>query len=185
MNKIKYTDIITSNDLIRNALINDEFIGFTEDYLIIHCLISEWKPKRIFEIGTNTGRGCLIMKNASPDSEIITLDIRKCGEMCPQGVVKIVGDSLNYDFSIHYPIDCWFIDGDHTYENANKETLQAIKADSKYIIYHDADLDGVYNGIMDAFGSNPEYDLYQVTNPPYIYSSTGKDVTRIAYAIKK
>ena len=187
MKKVEYNEIV-KEDLIQNAIINTEFIGFKEDYLVIHCLLSEWKPKKIFEIGTCTGAGCMIMHNASPESKIITLDIVKCGPMCPPIVEKIVCDSLIYDYSKHYPIDCWFIDGHHVYENAYKETSEAIKSSAKYIIYHDADIEGVYNGIMDSFkdsNTSDNYDLYQVVNPPHIYSSTGNNVTRIVYAIKK
>jgi hypothetical protein len=187
MNKIEYQEIIDLG-LTENAIINNEFIGFKEDYLILHSLIAKWKPRKIFEIGTCTGKGCQIMHNASPESEIITLDIVKCGELCPVAVKKIVNDSLFYDYSINYPIDCWFIDGNHIYDNVYKETEEAIKSNSKYIIYHDADIKEVYEGIKDSFiahDTESEYNLYQVINPPYIYSTSGNNITRIAYAIKK
>jgi len=187
MKKIKYNDII-NDDSISNAIENTEFIGFREDYYIIHCLISKWKPDHIFEIGTCTGNGCRIMKNANTNSKITTLDIVECGNLCPEDVIKINGDSMDYDFSKHYPIDCWFIDGEHEYKNAYKETSEAIKSDAKYIIYHDADLDRVLNGILDSFKDNNKlnnYEIFQVINPPFVYSSTGKDITRVVYAIKK
>lgn len=74
MIKVDYNSIVT-NEKIKNAIPNKEFIGFEQDYYVIHCLISDWKPKTIFEIGTNTGFGCVVMKNASPQSNILTLDI--------------------------------------------------------------------------------------------------------------
>lgn len=187
MKKVKYADIVR-DDLIKNAIINNEFIGFKEDYLIIHSLLSMWKPKTIFEIGTCTGMGCVVMNNATPSSKIITLDINSCGHLCPKNTLKIVGDSLQYDYSKHYPIDCWFIDGNHIYKNAYEETSQAIKSESNYIIYHDADIKEVYDGIVDSFINNnaiDKYDLYQVIDPPFIYSSSGENITRILYAIKK
>jgi hypothetical protein len=186
MIKVDYTKIV-KEDLIYGAQINNEFIGFKEDYLVIHCLISEWRPKSIFEIGTCTGMGCLVMKTSSPESKITTLDINQCGHLCPGDTEKIVGNSMTYDFSKHYPIDCWFIDGDHVYDNVYKETKEALKSEPRYIIYHDSDIPDVYDAIIDSFkdhGLN-YYDLYQVVNPPFVYSSSGKQITRVAYAVKK
>ncbi len=185
MIELNYSDVVKKTE---GFLENPEFIGFKEDYLVIQNLVHEWKPSTIFEIGTNTGRGCVMMHNASPSSKITTLDIRECGQLCPVGVTKVVGDSMTYDFSKHYPIECWFIDGEHVYENAYKETTEAIKSKAKYIIYHDADLERVSSGIIDSMRDNgvtDDYDLYHVVNPPHVYSSTGKNVTRVAFAIKK
>lgn len=188
MKKIDYNEIVTSEKM-EGAIINDEFVGFPEDYSVIHCLLKEWNPKSIFEIGTNVGNGCRIMRNSCPDAKITTLDIRtEAGQFCPSDVEKVVGDSLTYDYSAHYPIECWFIDGEHVYKNAFIETSKAIESGAKYIIYHDADIKEVYNAILDAFAEKGElekYDLYQVINPPFVYSSSGERVTRIAYAIKK
>lgn len=187
MNKIEFDKIVTK-ELIGDAILNNEFIGFKEDYSVIHCLLKKWEPKSIFEIGTCTGMGCKVMENASPKSKIITLDINVCGGLCSEKIKKIVGDSMTFNYSDFYPIDCWFIDGNHVYENAYHETTEAIKANSKYIIYHDADIDEVYKGILDAFkdsGYYENYDLFQVINPPFIYSSSKKNTTRVAYAIKK
>lgn len=188
MKKINYKEIVTSEKM-EGAVINDEFIGFPEDYSVIHCLLKEWNPKSIFEIGTNVGNGCRVMRASCPSAKIVSLDIVPgVGHYCPSDILKVVGDSLEYDYTQHYPIECWFIDGEHVYKNAYVETQKALEGGAKYIIYHDADLKGVYDGIMDSFRDNgklEDYDLYQVINPPSIYSSTGENVTRIAYAIKK
>jgi hypothetical protein len=96
--------------------------------------------------------------------------------------------SLIYNYTEHYPIDCWFIDGEHIYENAFIETERALESGAKYIIYHDADIKEVNQAILDSFEKNEKidnYDLYQVINPTFVYSSSGENVTRIAYAIKK
>ena len=188
MIKVDYNAIVTK-EKISKAIPNYEFIGFEQDYYVIHCLVSEWKPENIFEIGTSTGFGCVVMKNASPDSKIKTLDIfPDKGGMCPVGVEKLVGDSMTFNFSEHYPIDCWFIDGEHDYEHAYHETLEAIDSGAKYIIYHDADIPKVSDGIVDAFkyrNVSNLYDIYFVVNPPFIYSSSGENVTRVAYAVKR
>lgn len=180
---------ILKSKIISNAIENNEFKGFKEDYLVIHYLLSIWKPKHIFEIGTNTGNGCRIMHNASPDSKISTLDIMiECGHLCPPIVKKYTGDSMNYNFENHYPIDCWFIDGHHVYENVYHETNEAIKSGAKYIIYHDADIEEVTKGILDSFndlGVASEYNFYRVVNTSYVYSSSGKNITRILYVEKK
>jgi hypothetical protein len=186
--EIDYSEI-SNSELILDAIENTEFKGFKEDYLVIHYLLKKWKPNHIFEIGTNTGNGCRIMHNASPESKISTLDIiENCGQMCPKDVKKYFGDSMNFDFTNHYPIDCWFIDGNHVYQNVYHETKEALKSNPNYIIYHDADIQEVTDGILDAFNDsnkNTEYNLYRVINPPYIYSSSSKKITRILFAEKK
>lgn len=188
MKKIDYKEIVTSEKM-EGAIINDEFVGFAEDYSVIHCLLKEWNPESIFEIGTNVGNGSRVMRNSCPEAKIVTLDIRpEAGQLCPPDVEKVIGNSLVYNYSVHYPIECWFIDGEHVYENAFVETSKAIESGAKYIIYHDADINEVYNAILDSFkemGELESYDIYQVINPPFVYSSSGKEVTRIAYAIKK
>lgn len=182
MIKVKYDDLVKETS---NLIKNNEFIGFDIDYYLIQVLLSKWKPSTVLEIGTCTGNGSRIIRNTLPDSKIYTMDINpNCGKMCPDNVERIISDSMIFNYRDIYPIECWFIDGEHSYKNVFYETKQAIKSKAKYIIYHDADIDDVYNGIINAIESN-EYELYQVINPPYIYSSTNKPITRIAYAIKK
>jgi len=190
-NKIEVVDVeyseFLNSEYSKNALINTEYYGFEEDYLIIHCLLKKHNPKTIFEIGTYMGNGCRVMKNSSPDSKIFTLDIVNCGQYCPPDVEKIVFDSMKYDYSKNYPIDCWFIDGNHTYENVYHETKQALLSNPNLIIYHDADIPEVFNGIIDSFNdsSNFSYKLYRVVNPPRIYSSSGLPITRVLFAEKR
>ncbi len=182
MKEIKYKEIVKSTDgLIKNT----EFIGFDQDYYIIQTLLRNWNPGNVFEIGTCTGNGSRIIRHVLPSARIMTLDISICGNLCPTDVEKIVHDSMTFNYSEKYPIDCWFIDGDHVYKNVFHETKEAIKSQSKYIIYHDADIEEVLNGIIDAFGDDIEkYELYRVIEPDSIYSSSGKNITRIVYAIK-
>lgn len=188
MKKIDYKEIVTPEKM-EGAIINNEFVGFAEDYSVIHCLLKEWNPESIFEIGTNIGNGCRVMRNSCPEAKIVSLDIRPgAGQLCPLDVEKVIGNSLFYDYSLHYPIECWFIDGEHVYENAFIETSKAIESGAKYIIYHDADIKEVCDAILDSFIQNKKldsYDLFQVENPPFNYSSSGKNITRIAFAIKK
>jgi hypothetical protein len=176
MNRITSKEIITT-ELSSRAIINDEFKGFREDYLVIHCLLRKWNPRTLFEIGTNHGRGTKIMKNAVSECKIFTLDIKEyAGGWIDFDCVKLIGDSTNFDYSPYYPIESWFIDGDHTYKNVYKETEEAIKSEATYIIYHDSDIHEVYTAIVDSFksfDSENRWDLYRVED------------TRIAYAIKK
>lgn len=187
MNKIKYNDLV--NDELKSGFItNYEFVGFDEDYYIIQSLLKKWEPKSVLEIGTCTGMGSRIIRHILPDAKIRTLDIDVCGHMCPHDVEKIVNDSMTFDYTKIYPIDCWFIDGHHIYENVYHETSEAIKSGAKLIIHHDSDLKDVYKAIIDSFkdrNATHLYDLYQVIEPTKIYSSTGENITRVSYAIKK
>ena len=49
---------------IEDAILNEEFTGFKEDYLVLHSLIRKYQPDTFFEIGTNMGTGTNIICNA-------------------------------------------------------------------------------------------------------------------------
>lgn len=165
---------------------NKEFVGFDCDYLVIHCLLKQLNPSRVFEIGTSIGSGSRIIKNALPSCKLYTLDIQDCSSKVPKEVTFILGDSMKFDYSKYFPIDCWFIDGNHTYENVHHETKEALNSDPSLIIYHDADIPEVLKGIKDSLTMNGNnlYELFIVVNPPYLYSSSNTKITRVAFAIR-
>lgn len=183
---------IISEERMKGAILNTDFEGFVDDYAVLHCLIKIYKPKRFCEIGCNMGVGTKIIKNAIGDGEVFSLDLPtelahkslqspisegkgdKVGSMCNLPFTLLRGDSMTFDYSGLYPIDGWFIDGEHDYEHPNHETREAIKMGSNLIVFHDANIECVYNAIVEAFkGEEYFYDLYRVID------------TRIAYAVKK
>lgn len=191
MNPVK---LILSKDIIApefeiGAIYNDEFHGFHEDYLVLHCLLKKHNPKSIFEIGTNMGTGTKIIKNACMGAEVFSLDLPTelahvslqhpisegkgdaVGSKCDLPFTQLRGDSMKFDFSAN-PCEAYFIDGEHSYDNVFHETSEVLKLSPKLIIYHDADIAPVYIGAVTAFMSSHRYDLYRVTD------------TRILYALK-
>lgn len=187
MIEVKSTDVYFNTD---DALIHDAYIGFREDYLCLHSLLRRYTPKRIFEVGTNIGSGVNVMARACPNAEILTLDLDyetmklnskqypigangedRVGSAVRVPYTQLRGDSLTYDYSQHYPIDAWFIDGEHDYEHALHESMEALKSKPIIIIWHDSDMPEVWRGITEAT-EDSEYTLYRVTD------------TRIAYAVK-
>jgi len=77
----KFAEIVTP-ELAGDAIINDEFPGFREDYLVLHSLIRvhlrdtfPLRSVRFLEIGTNVGTGTNIIYNA-----LIRRGCRKCGK---------------------------------------------------------------------------------------------------------
>jgi precorrin-6B methylase 2 len=184
-------DKIVKGELQNGAILNEEYQGFKEDYLVLHCLLRKYKPKTLLEVGTNMGTGTNIICNAIPDAKVISLDLpyemadvslqspvsegkgMNTGSYCKFPFTQVWGDSTKYDYSQHYPIDAWYIDGEHNYDNPFHESKEAIKSGSKLIIWHDSDMETVNNAIKDAFKGNKEYNLFRVID------------TRIAYAVKK
>jgi len=189
---------IITEELIQEAIINDEYHGFREDYLVLHCLLRKYKPKTFLEIGTNMGTGTKIIKNAlGPDSVVYSLDLPtelahislqhpisegkgdSVGHKCDLPYIQLRGDSLKVDYSALCgpKIDGWFIDGEHDWEHPFYETLSALKSDADIIIYHDSDMAEVWTGLRAALNINPDssnkYILHRVVD------------TRIAYAVKK
>lgn len=179
--------------LAKGAIINNEFKGFKEDYLVLHCLLRKYNPKSVFEIGTNMGVGTNIICNAVPKAKVYSLDLPtelahislqhpisegkgdKVGSRCLYPFTQLRGDSLKFDYS-KYPCEAYFVDGEHDYEHPAHESLciyKDIKPKPKLVIWHDSDIPCVWDAICWTFKNNKQYDLYRVTD------------TRIAYAVRK
>lgn len=164
-----------------DAILNEGFTGFREDYLVLHSLIRRYKPKTFFEIGTAAGTGTNIICNAMQGQHVYSLDLPaqesykseqypfKLGEYCHLPYTQLRGDSMEFDFS-HYPCEGYFIDGEHDYKHVFRESTEVLKNKPEIIIYHDADMEEVWRAIKDLNKSG--YKLYRV-----------KD-TRIAFLIK-
>lgn len=176
---ITSADIITP-ELSKHAIIRQE-AGFEIDFLVLHCLLKKENPRRIFEVGTCEGYGTLIMANACPQSTIISLDLpphtppfyhqpSAIGWKCSKPYLQVYGNSTTYDYSKHFPLDAWFIDGAHDYDHVAYETKQAVAGGAWLIIYHDTDIPEVLQTVIDTL-ENTEYRIYRVTD------------SRISYAI--
>ena len=153
---------------------------FVDDFLTLHSLLKMAQPRSVFEIGTCTGEGTLIMKNAIGNNVVYSLelplnestyDIGVAGKMCYLPYVQIVGNSMTLDYTEFYPIEAWFIDGAHEYTFVLHETKQAVLSAPSIIIWHDADIPEVFQAIKDGLDDRDDYLLYRVNN------------TRIAFAI--
>lgn len=189
MKQQTYNDIVT-NELLVNNFDNNAYTGFLHDYRVLTCLLRIHKPKTIFEVGTNVGSGVNVMAKALPEAKIYSLDLdyatmKQNSKQYPVGTnnedrvgssalfpyTGLRGDSMTFDYS-KYPCEAYFIDGEHDYEHPNHEASEILKLKPGLIIFHDADIDCVYNAITDAFKGNKDYELYRVID------------TRIAYAVK-
>ncbi len=187
MKTITFAEIVTP-DMAFSAIINDDFPGFKEDYLILHCLLRMNNPKTIFEIGTNMGTGTEIICNAVPNAKVYSLDLPteeahislqhpisegkgdKVGSYCKRPFTQLRGNSMTFDFS-KYPCEAYYIDGEHTYKNVLQETKAILKCKPKLVVYHDSDIDEVMQAIVDGVGKRR-------------YSITRVEGTRITYLTK-
>lgn len=185
-----YSDIVTP-ELLAGAIENNEFEGFLQDYHVLHCLIRKYQPTTFFEVGTNCGSGTNIICNAGKNwlMKVYSLDLPtelahislqhpisegkgdKVGSNCKFAYTQLRGDSMEFDYS-KYPCDAYFIDGEHDKNHVSAETARALLQNPKMLIYHDADISGVWEGIKNHL-PNDYYELYRVTD------------TRIAYALRK
>lgn len=191
MKQIAFKQIVTAR-LSEGAILNEEYAGFKQDYLVLHCLLRKHQPKKFLEIGTNFGTGTKIIKNAlGANSEVFSLDLPtnlihqsllnpndsqyggdKVGSRCDLPFTQLRGDSITYDYAPHYPLDGWFIDGAHDYMHPHHEGLRAMESGAKLILWHDANMVSVNFAIQDLARLAINYDFFRV-----------KD-TRIAYALK-
>lgn len=180
---------VVDRELEFGAIYNEEFKGFREDYLVLHCLIKKFQPASIFEIGTNMGTGTKILKNACFSAVVMTLDLPtelaheslqhpisegkgdRVGKNCDLPFVQLRGDSMTFDFS-KYPCEAYFVDGEHDEQHVRHETIHILFNSPRLIVYHDADIDAVFQGIVGGFDGVKGYELFRVNG------------TRILYAVK-
>lgn len=187
----QFFEDIYSVDLAIGAYIHDAYIGFKEDYMILHCLLRKYKPTSVMETGTNIGSGILVIHAALPYARIFSIDLDyatmrlnsaqypldadgtdRVGSAAREVIyTQLRGDTLTFDFS-YYPCEAWYIDAEHDTLHAYHESMQAIKQNAKLIIWHDSDMPEVMEGIKKAMATTTDYGLYRVID------------TRIAYAIK-
>lgn len=184
-----FKDIYT-DELAEGAILNTEYHGFREDYLVLHCLLRKYQPKSVFEIGTNCGVGTKIIKNAVPDADVYSLDLPtelahislqhpinegkgdRVGHKCDLPFTQLRGDSMKFDYS-EFPCEAYFCDGEHSEKNVYHEMTEILKLDPKLIILHDTDIPEVMKGLLSASKKDGRYEIYRVED------------TRISYLIKK
>lgn len=192
--------IITA-DLMQGAYVRHDFPGFKEDFSVIHCLLRKYQPANVLEVGTSHGYGTRVLCAAfkvrpfiawsSPvysidvppgtDANIIYPDHEDGHPKLPGKHCRFIyryhqlfGDSRVFDYSPYYPLEAWFIDGKHNYEFCTADTLQALKAKPKLIIWHDLQIDEVRQAVTEVMSRyQNDYNLYRVID------------TRIGFALRK
>jgi len=185
---IPYEDIVTE-ELKRGAFVRQDFPGFWEDYLVVHCLIRRYQPKTFFEIGTSNGEGTNVICRAMGmkrfkfldrgDIKVYSLDVPpntdpsiiypdgedghpgKAGVLCKYPYTQLFGFSPDFDYRPYYPVEGWFIDGKHSYEFVAGDTEKALGSNPKLIIWHDIQISEVSDAIVDVMANRDDYYVYR------------------------
>lgn len=165
---------------VSNAILRQDPL-FIDDFVTIHSLLRMANPRSVFEIGTCTGEGTLIIKNAVENNIVYSLelplgqssyDIGKIGGNCFLPYTQVIGNSLTINYADFYPIEAWFIDGEHDYTHVLYETKQALLSNPNLIIWHDSDIPEVLEGIKDGLNESG-YVFFRVID------------TRIGFSVPK
>lgn len=177
--KVDFKEIVETGKVCE-AILNEAWPGFREDYLVLHFLIKKYSPDSFFEIGTSEGRGTRVICNAMKGKPVYSLELpspksgnqmvapRNPGWRCEFEYKQILGDSLEYPYD---PCEGYFIDGNHIYENVFKESTKCFELSPKLIVWHDIQVSGIKQAIVNA--APDWYKLYECSQ------------TRIAWAIPK
>lgn len=191
---IKNFKDIYSEELSIGAIIHDGYIGFKEDYLILHCLLKIYNPKSLLEIGTHRGIGMNIICNSIPEAKVYSLDLpldkKDYSKQYPNTTIdekeveagidligyltkfpytQLRGDSMTFDFS-KYPCEAYWIDAEHDYDHPYHETSEIVKLNPKLIIWHDSDMDPVWKAINDSMKDKP-YEIIRVIDTRITYAT--------------
>jgi predicted O-methyltransferase YrrM len=148
------------------------------DAYVLALITAQVQPGRIFEIGTGTGEGTLLMARNAPGARIDTLDLgaqadASLGEQrgdAPLGadavgsafrgtefedsITQHLGDSAAFDFSpFAGQMDLVFVDGAHTAEYVRSDSLAAFEmlAPGGTVVWDDCHLyhPGVSRGLAE------------------------------------
>ena len=171
-----------------DAILNKEFPGFEQDYIVLDSLLRKYNPKSVFEIGCNFGSGTNIICNAVPYAKVYSLDLPygegdaplyigydHTGENCKRPFTLLRGDSITFEYH-KYPCEAYYVDGGHFYKNVLSETIKILELKPKLVIYHDTDIPEVMGALITGIETSFEkinYEVYKVTD------------TRISYLLRK
>lgn len=81
---------------------------------------------------------------------------------------------MTYDYEQDFPIESWFIDGCHDYQHVYHETVQALKSNPKLIVWHDTDIEDVFQAILDVFSTHDKYNLYRIIDTRISFATLEK-----------
>ena len=187
------TDDVTSITLDTNP---NRPNAFGDDYICLFLICRLLQPKLIFEIGTAQGYSAFhFALNTPPDCTIYTLDLpkdsaarthlthadRQISEIyspdnggyyfentdVASKINLLFGDSANFDYSEFYgKVDFFFVDGSHSYEYVQSDTLNAMKCchPGSIIAWHDfgrvgVGVEGVSRWLVEL---SKQYEIYAV-----------------------
>jgi predicted O-methyltransferase YrrM len=165
-------------------------LPFGEAY-VLASVASYLRPARVFEIGTFTGGGTLIMATqAGPECSIFTLDMppgddnlvlqglaedppeqdsQRIGErfrdtQYERQITQLFGDSATFDYAPYRGnVDLVFVDGSHSYSYVKSDTHKALEmlSGTGTIIWDDCSLQ--YPGVVRALqGFNRRIPIFRV-----------------------
>ena len=147
------------------------------DAYVLALIVAHQRPRRIFEIGTGTGEGTLLMARQAPGVRIDTLDLGSeqdaslgeqradaplvadavgeafAGSDVEGSITQHLGDSAKFDFTpFAGAIDLVFVDGAHTaeYVVADSKAAFAMLAPGGVVVWDDCHLyhPGVSKGLV-------------------------------------
>jgi len=187
-------DVLLEKVPSHDFIIHDAYDGFRGDYLAMQALLRLYNPRSVMEIGTNIGMGVNCIFTAVPEAQIFSLDLDyetmnenskqypleadgtdRVGSAAREiPYTQLRGDSMTFLFT-DMPCEGYYIDGEHDYEHAYHETMQALSCKPKIIIWHDTDMPEVMDGIINAFTDHREEKNYTLTRV---------EDTRISYAVR-
>lgn len=165
-------------------------LPFGEAY-VLASVASYVRPSQVFEIGTFTGGGTLIMaQHAGPECRVFTLDmppgeenlmlqgleedppeqesqrigVRFRNTQYERQITQLFGDSATFDYGQYRgSVDLVFVDGSHSYSYVKNDTFKALEmlSETGTIIWDDCSLQ--YPGVVRALqGFNRKMSIYRV-----------------------
>jgi hypothetical protein len=166
---------------------------------VLAAVIAYLRPRKIFEIGTFTGKSTLLMaQQAGPDCQIYTLDLppgrsnydHRIGESFKgteyeKQITQLFGNSNTFDFTPYAgQMDLVFVDAAHDYANVKNDTHKAFEmvSPSGTILWDDCwpRYPGVARALNEFGGSRP---IYRIDSTRFAFYVRGTPSAAVQMAV--
>lgn len=153
---------------------------FLEDYALLAGVLSMLRPKRVLEVGTNSGVGAVVLAKAasflSEPTHVTTVDIDQSEGRSNLHLIDGIEERITFveaDSNVFLPqlaargerFDFVFIDGAHDYEQALRDWRNCLALSDTFAFHDTSQFTGLQQLMREIRFTN-DFEVFQFVSPP-------------------